>query len=98
MNRLTRTSTYRYFALAACALFLLTGAAFLSRLGIQNDEALFANGIYKPYAVVYSLKLGHSRLPLMLMSYLGTLKSWLYRPIFEAFGTGVETMRAPMLL
>jgi 4-amino-4-deoxy-L-arabinose transferase-like glycosyltransferase len=67
-------------------------------LGLQNDEALFANGIFKPYAVVYTFRLGGSRLPLMLMSYLGTLKSWIYRPVFQLFGTGVSAMRVPMLL
>ena len=30
------------------------------------------------------------------MSYLGTLKSWIYRPVFQLFGTGVSAMRAPM--
>jgi 4-amino-4-deoxy-L-arabinose transferase-like glycosyltransferase len=71
---------------------------FLARLGVQNDEALFANGIYKPYAVTYVYQIGHSRIPLMLMSYLGTLKSWMYRPIFQVFGPGIRAMRAPMLL
>jgi 4-amino-4-deoxy-L-arabinose transferase-like glycosyltransferase len=98
MNRLTRLSRTSYCALAACALFLVLGWQFLARLGIQNDEALFANGIYKPYAVAYIYNVGHSRLPLMLMSYLGTLKSWIYRPIFQVFGAGIEAMRAPMLL
>ena len=42
--------------------------------------------------------LGHSRLPLMLMNYLGTLKSWIYRPVFLFLGTGVETLRIPVLL
>src|ERR1017187_2946798 len=32
------------------------------------------------------------------MSYLGTLKSWLYRPIFQWFGVGVPVVRLPMLL
>jgi 4-amino-4-deoxy-L-arabinose transferase-like glycosyltransferase len=98
MNRLTRNSRYSLVAVAACLLFLIAGWQFLARLGIQNDEALFANGIYKPYAVAYVYQIGHSRLPLMLMSYLGTVKSWVYRPIFQVFGAGVEAMRAPMLL
>jgi 4-amino-4-deoxy-L-arabinose transferase-like glycosyltransferase len=98
MNRLTSISKSCYCALAACTLFLVTGSFFLARLGVQNDEALFANGIYKPYAVAYTFQIGHSRLPLMLMSYLGTLKSWMYRPIFQVFGTGMAAMRAPMLL
>ncbi|MEO8592767.1 MAG: glycosyltransferase family 39 protein [Candidatus Solibacter sp.] len=85
-------------ALLACLLFFGTGCAFVSLLGLQNDEALFANGIFKPYAVAYSFRLGHSTLPLMLMTYLGTLKSWIYRPIFQIFGSGVLAMRLPMLL
>ena len=98
MNRLTRILNFRFPALAACLLFFVTGSAFVSHLGIQNDEALFANGIFKPYAVAYTLHLGRSSLPLMLMSYLGTLKSWIYRPIFQLFGAGVSAMRVPMLL
>ena len=35
---------------------------------------------------------------MMLMSYLGTVKSWIYRPIFQVFGSGVAAMRFPMLL
>ena len=98
MIRLTRNLNFRFSALAACLLFFLTGSAFVSRLGIQNDEALFANGIFKPYAVAYKYPWGRAGLPLMLMSYLGTLKSWLYRPIFQWFGVGVSVVRLPMLL
>jgi len=95
---LTRNLNFRFSALAACLLFFLTGSAFVSRLGIQNDEALFANGIFKPYAVAYKYPWGRAGLPLMLMSYLGTLKSWLYRPIFQWFGVSVSVVRLPMLL
>src|SRR5262249_42155200 len=41
---------------------------------------------------------GHSRIPLMLMTYLGTLKSWIYRPIFHILGTSIWVIRLPMLL
>src|ERR1019366_7707405 len=84
--------------LAASLLFLLTGCAFVSLLGIQNDESLFASGIFKPYAVAYKYPWGRAGLPVMLMNYLGTLKSWIYRPIFQRFGAGVWAMRVPMLL
>ena len=98
MNRLTRILNFRLPALAACLLFFVTGSTFVSHLGIQNDEALFANGIFKPYAVAYTFPLGRSNLPLMLMTYLGTLKSWIYRPVFQLFGTSVSALRLPMLL
>src|SRR5438270_7740362 len=44
------------------------------------------------------IKFTHARLPIMLMSYLGTLKSWVYVPIFRVFGTGVSALRDPALL
>lgn len=98
MNRINQILKSPFSAAIACILFFLSGAAFVSHLGLQNDESLFANAIYKPYAVVYSFKLGHSTLPFMLMSYLGTLKAWIYRPVFDWFGNGPAAMRCPMLL
>jgi hypothetical protein len=98
VNRLTRVLNFRLPAIAACLTFLAAGCTFVSHLGLQNDEALFANGIFKPYAVAYTLAVRHSHLPLMLMSYLGTLKSWVYRPIFQWFGAGVWAMRIPIVL
>ncbi len=98
VNPLTRILNLRFFALAACLLFFVAGLPLVSLLGPQNDEALFANGIFKPYAVACTLPVGHSQLPLMLMSYLGTVKSWVYRPIFQQFGAGIMAMRVPVLL
>jgi 4-amino-4-deoxy-L-arabinose transferase-like glycosyltransferase len=98
VNKISKILNFRLLALAACLLFLFTGCALVSLLGVQNDESLFANGIFKPYAVAYKYPWGHAGLPVMLMSYLGALKSWIYRPIFQEFGTGVWTMRFPMLL
>src|SRR5205085_609786 len=86
-----------YCALALCLFFFASGRAFLPHLGVQNDEALFAAALFEPRAS-YMIKFTHSRLPIMLMTYLGTLKSWLYAPIFQIFGTGVSAMRDPVLL
>jgi 4-amino-4-deoxy-L-arabinose transferase-like glycosyltransferase len=84
-------------ALAACILFFLSGQPFLSRLGIQDDESIFGYAFLEPRAA-FLLHMGRSRLPLMLMSYLGTLKAWLYRPIFSLFGFNVWSLREPALL
>jgi 4-amino-4-deoxy-L-arabinose transferase-like glycosyltransferase len=97
VKRIVYTSQFRYLALACCLLFFASGWIFLPHLGLQNDEALFAGANYEPKAA-YAIKIGHSKFPLMLMSYLGTVKSWLYRPIFQLFGTGIIATRAPMLL
>ena len=82
----------------ACIFFFVAGWAFLPHLGIQNDEALFASVLYQPLAGDFTLHIGHSQIPLMLMSYLGTLKAWIYFPIFRVFGTGVSALRDPVLL
>src|SRR5271157_6320514 len=83
---------------AACIFFFVTGRAFLPHLGIQNDEALFAAVLYQPRAAAFILHIGHTQVPLMLMSYLGALKAWIYSPIFRIFGTGVSALRDPVLL
>jgi hypothetical protein len=85
-------------ALVLCIFFVLAGLAFIPHLGVEPDESLFAEAIYPPRGELYSLRIGHSHVPLMLMTYLGTLKSWIYVPIFRAFGTGIVAVRLPMLL
>ena len=86
------------FLPAACIFFFLAGHAFLPHLGIEDDEALFVDAIFHPRAELYSLRLGHSHVPIMLMTYLGALKSLLYGPILRLFGTGIRVLREPMLL
>ena len=85
-------------ALGMCGVFFLAGLTLIPLLGIQNDEALFAYAIFPPRAGVYMPHIGSVEAPLMVMSYVGALKSWLYRPIFDVFGTSVWAVRVPMLL
>jgi hypothetical protein len=84
--------------LIACSFFVLAGLAFFPLLGIESDEALFANVFFKPRGAGYSYRLGHAELPLMVLSYLGTLKSWIYVPIYGVFGRGVGSTRVPVIL
>jgi 4-amino-4-deoxy-L-arabinose transferase-like glycosyltransferase len=72
--------------------------AFLPLLGIESDEALFAIVFFKPRGGGYAYRIGHAELPFMILSYLGTLKSWFYRPIFKLFGMGVGSTRIPVIL
>lgn len=78
--------------------FFLAGHAFIPLLGIEDDETLFVDAILRPRAELYSLHLGHSHVPLMLMTYVGALKSLIYGPLFRWFGTGIRVLREPMLL
>lgn len=69
--------------------------------GIQNDETLFTNALYPPYDSVFpgsSIGIFHRRLPLMLMTYVGTLKSLLYEPVFRIFAPSVTSIRIPPVL
>jgi 4-amino-4-deoxy-L-arabinose transferase-like glycosyltransferase len=88
----------RALAIALCVVFFLAGLSLIPLLGIQNDEALFAYGVFPPRAGAYMLHLGAIEVPLMMMSYVGALKSWIYLPVFALFGTGVWSVRVPMLL
>jgi hypothetical protein len=81
-----------------CIFFFCAGHSFIPRLGFEDDETLFAEGIYSPRAELYSLHIGRSHVPIMLMSYLGALKSIVLRPILVTFGVGLRTVREPMLL
>jgi 4-amino-4-deoxy-L-arabinose transferase-like glycosyltransferase len=83
--------------IAACIFFFLAGQAFAPTLGVENDEALFGMALLPPHAA-FTVQVGHFHLPLMLMSYLGALKAWIYRPIFLWFGTGVWSLREPALI
>src|SRR6266436_4459215 len=94
--RAIRGSTF--YALAACLLFLCSGLIFVAHLGLQNDEALFASPDFEPKVAAFAIKTSHSKIPLMLMSYLGTLKSWIYVPVFQVFDTGIGAVRIPMVV
>ncbi|HLI83883.1 MAG TPA: glycosyltransferase family 39 protein [Bryobacteraceae bacterium] len=82
----------------ACSWFLLAGLAFVPLLGMEDDEALFGIVFYEPRGGVYLYHLGHSHIPLMILSYLGTLKSWIDEPIYRVFGTGIGPTRTPSVL
>jgi Dolichyl-phosphate-mannose-protein mannosyltransferase len=82
----------------ACLYFVLAGLTFVYSVGVESDETIFAMAFLKPISPAYSIRIGHSHIPLMIMSYIGTLKAWLYRPILKVFGTGMLPLRVPMLL
>src|ERR1700690_231896 len=78
--------------------FLFSGVVLIPHLGVQNDEALFASAIFAPKDWFFRVRFFHSHVPLLLMSYLGTLKALLYKPIFQWFGVSVLVIRLPVML
>jgi hypothetical protein len=81
-------------------LFVLAGLPFLTPIGVHvdasNEVGCFLGCIHPVYG---SRIFGFgARTPIMVISYLGAFKAWLYQPIFRLFGTGVLALRLPTLL
>jgi hypothetical protein len=76
-----RSLTWISPALAALV-FALLSLAILPYPGLQDDEVLFTAPLYLPGGTLSSLKAFGLTVPLMLTGYSGTLKTWLYAPIF----------------
>ena len=80
-------------------LFFCLGLAFLPLVGIQADEVFFATAVFHlPSAAAFDAHLFHQQVPLMLLSYLGALKSWIYFPILTRIHPSYLTIRLPVLL
>ncbi len=88
----------RAIILAAICLFIITGLALIPYAGIEADEALFTTPLYRPAAREFRLNVFHQDIVLMVMSYIGTLKTLLYWPILRIFSPGPYTLRLPMVL
>ncbi|MGH9629001.1 MAG: glycosyltransferase family 39 protein, partial [Bryobacteraceae bacterium] len=85
-------------ALFFCLLFLLTGMLWISRPGLQNDEALFASGMYGPFLRDYYISIFQVHVPTMVMTYVGALKGWIYQPVFALWDPSAASIRFPVLL
>jgi Dolichyl-phosphate-mannose-protein mannosyltransferase len=83
---------------AAASIFVLLGAALIPYPGIYDDEVIFAGPLYLPSAKAFGIGLFHRHIDLMLLSYLGTLKTLVYIPILAAFGNNAWSLRLPMVL
>ena len=89
----------RWSAAILLLLFLGMGLAFLPLAGIQEDEVLFATAIFhSPAGTVFDAHVFHREIPLMLLPYLGALKSWIYFPIFARVQPSYLSIRLPALL
>lgn len=73
-----------------CCLTILLGCALIPYAGIQMDEALFAGPYYQPVSREFRLRLFHHDIPLMIMSYIGTLKTLLFWPLMAVFRSSFQ--------
>lgn len=91
-------STGLLMDLFPASVFILLSLLFIPFAGIQNDEALFVAPLYQPMSRDVLIRIFHHDIPLVLMSYLGTLKTLIYLPILKFFGPSVWSVRLPMVL
>jgi hypothetical protein len=90
--------TTRCIVFTFCCLFVLLGMALIPYAGVQHDEAAFAAPLYSLKYKELCVNLFGHLIPLMVMSYAGTLKTLLYPPIFTTLGVSVWTVRLPMVV
>ena len=84
--------------LAACSLFILLAMLYIPYAGIQADEALFSAPLFPHISNDLRLPWLPHHIPLMVMTYIGSLKTLLYWPIFRIFGANAWTLRLPVVL
>ena len=76
-------------------IFFSSGWMLLPYPGLQVDETLYAIPHFQSAA--YAFKVGAHDLPLMLLPYVGTLKTFLYYPVLSLLPPSYLTVRVPVL-
>jgi hypothetical protein len=76
--------------------FFAGGCIFASYPGLQTDEVLFAAPLFHHWSL-YSIQVG-VKIPIMLMSYVGALKTWIYAPLFLVLPPSCYLIRIPALV
>jgi len=88
----------RAVVLFACVLFAVQGLLFVPLAGVQQDEAAFSAPLYQPMYGYQEVSIFGKPYPLMLVNYLGTVKTWIYAPMFKLLGISVWTVRVPVIV
>ncbi len=94
-------TSYLWITLAL-ALYLFFSLTYLELPGLQYDETNFVNaalGNESGLFVAWSTGIfGEKKVPVMIMEYIGALKSALYAPILKIFGGSATTARLPVVI
>ncbi|HUQ94661.1 MAG TPA: glycosyltransferase family 39 protein [Bryobacteraceae bacterium] len=72
--------------------------AIIPHIGVQTDEAIFTAPLFETGGALFTLSVFHKKVPLMVMTYLGTVKTALYAIIFRLWEPSVYSLRVPVLL
>jgi 4-amino-4-deoxy-L-arabinose transferase-like glycosyltransferase len=79
-------------------LFNLYSLVFIPKVGLEDDEVIFTSPLYLFSAKEFGMVIFHHRVPLMVMTYIGTLKTLLYLPILAVFGANLWSLRLPIVV
>jgi hypothetical protein len=94
-----RTLELRWYAVVFPLIFLSLGLALLPYPGLQHDEVLFTNAYFGTSgSAIYSVHVLNQDVPLMLLSYLGATKTWLFAMILGHFPPSFAVIRVPTLI
>src|ERR1700693_676300 len=77
--------------------FLLLGLCFVDRAGIATDEAALEATLFRSWRF-FSVPVFHHNVPVMKLTYIGELKTWLYAPIFLIWNPTAAAIRVPAIL
>jgi len=81
-----------------CLYFVLAGFLLIPYPGFQHDEVVFAEPIFQRGLAFYCRPLGSRFIPMMINSYAGAFKTWVYWPIFKVWHPTAYSLRVPVLL
>ncbi len=85
--------------LISALLFIVLGIILIPYTGLDGDELLFARPFFGPFdGATHMMHVFHYPPGLMVMSYVGALKTFLYWPLFWIFRPSVYLVRLPMVL
>ncbi|MGN6645614.1 MAG: ArnT family glycosyltransferase [Cytophaga sp.] len=89
---------YTYLVCFLLALYLAIACYKLDSPGMQYDELLFVNGALHNRADNSFVRMAVGDFPVLLMAYIGALKSYLYYPILNTIDVSVWSIRLPAIL
>ena len=95
MPKLTR---FHLLELATVLLVVTAALWLIPQFGTQHDEVLFAKPAFNSRLSHAVLMVGKKPLPLMMMSYLGALKVYVYKLVFGIFPANLWSLRLPALI
>jgi hypothetical protein len=87
------------FVLVLCSLyFAIVGFLLIPYAGFQHDEVIFALPISQRGLAFYAKQIGDRYIPLMINSYAGAFKTWVWWPILKVWHPSAYSMRVPAML